>query len=368
MCIRDSPQLNILIITGTPTSTNFQHSPGVDLLRLPGIKMISGSAIKAEFAALDLSISIDALVKLRSQIILTAVTEFRPQLVVVDKEPNGLCNELLPLFGHKRQIGFALTLGLRDVLDDPAKMRQEWGLQECFQTIEQSYDAVWVYGLSQINNPLEGVTENPLILDKVEFTGYLGRQPGSVPLDLPQGFAFAPGEYALVTAGGGVDGEALYDWVIRAYEQDRTLTVPAYIVFGPFLPQELVEQFASRAAKLAMVHCDTWTHHMEAAMHHAAGVIAMCGYNTFVEVLTYNKRAVMVPRTFPRKEQWIRASSCAKVGMMHMMLFEDGVGPERMAEIIRGIHELPLPHQALESHMLDGLSRVCDLVLGEGDS
>ena len=46
-------------------------------------------------------------------------------------------------------------------------------------------------------------------------------------------------------------------------------------------------------------------------MERAAGVVAMGGYNTFCEILSFDKKALIVPRTRPRLEQFIRAARAA---------------------------------------------------------
>ena len=42
-------------------------------------------------------------------------------------------------------------------------------------------------------------------------------------------------------------------------------------------------------------------------MKKADAIVAMGGYNTFCEILSFDKRALIVPRTRPRLEQYIRA-------------------------------------------------------------
>lgn len=51
-------------------------------------------------------------------------------------------------------------------------------------------------------------------------------------------------------------------------------------------------------------------------LQNADRVIAMGGYNTTTEILSFNKRALIVPHITPRKEQWIRASSLAEMGVI----------------------------------------------------
>ena len=65
-------------------------------------------------------------------------------------------------------------------------------------------------------------------------------------------------------------------------------------------------------------------------MARSAGVVAMGGYNTFCEILSYDRPALIVPRTAPRMEQFIRAARAEELGLVRM-LPEDGrhdaVGP-----------------------------------------
>ena len=82
-------------------------------------------------------------------------------------------------------------------------------------------------------------------------------------------------------------------------------------------------EFMDRAAKLKRVDAITFHGQLEALMARAAGVVAMGGYNTFCEVLSLDKRALIVPRTEPRLEQFIRASRAADLGLVSM-LADDG--------------------------------------------
>ena len=67
--------------------------------------------------------------------------------------------------------------------------------------------------------------------------------------------------FILVTTGGGGDGEAIIDWVLRAYESDAQLPYPALLVLGPFMQSERQAEFLARAAKLKNVEA----HHLRRA-------------------------------------------------------------------------------------------------------
>ena len=49
-------------------------------------------------------------------------------------------------------------------------------------------------------------------------------------------------------------------------------------------------------------------------MEKSMAVVAMGGYNTFCEILTLDKPALIVPRSKPRQEQLIRARNAVRLG------------------------------------------------------
>ena len=134
-----------------------------------------------------------------------------------------------------------------------------------------------------------------------------------------------PGEpYILVTPGGGGDGDALIDWVLRAYESDPGIPHPALVVFGPFMNLERRLEFQERAARLDKVFAITFESRFERLLERALGVVAMGGYNTFCEILSFGKPALLVPRTEPRQEQSLRAERAAQLGLVQV-LADDGI-------------------------------------------
>ena len=58
-------------------------------------------------------------------------------------------------------------LGLRDVMDDPEILKQEWDRKNVFPALKDLYDEIWVYGPEGVCNPLEGMEVPQTVLDKV---------------------------------------------------------------------------------------------------------------------------------------------------------------------------------------------------------
>jgi len=97
-------------------------------------------------------------------------------------------------------------------------------------------------------------------------------------------------------------------------------------------------------------------------MSDAAGVVAMGGYNTFCEILSFNKRALIVPRTRPRLEQYIRASAARALGLANMLPEDGRRDASVMATALRQLPQQALPSEVIIPGLLDGLPNVNRLV------
>ena len=93
-------------------------------------------------------------------------------------------------------------------------------------------------------------------------------------------------------------------------------------------------------------------------MSRAIGVVAMGGYNTFCEIVSFDKRALIMPRTRPRMEQYIRAAKAEELGLA-AMLEDDGVRDwKKMATALRQLPQQSLPSEVVVPGLLDGLNNV----------
>jgi predicted glycosyltransferase len=100
----------------------------------------------------------------------------------------------------------------------------------------------------------------------------------------------------------------------------------------------------------------------------AAGVVSMAGYNTFCEILSFDRPALLVPRVAPRKEQWIRARRARDFGLVDMLLPHEAADPAVLARHLRDLPDRPGPMAAGAAPMLDGIDRICAAVRGVFES
>lgn len=362
--VQHDPGVSVLILSGSPIIGNFEFRERVDFVRIPGVIKLQNR----EYKPLKLPMDIEETVALRANIIRHTALSYEPDVFLVDKEPHGMRGEVLDTLIALKERGTQLVLGLRDILDDPVLLAPEWQNKNVLPTLENLYDEIWIYGLPQVSNPLEGLDLPAKVARKTVYTGYLRRElrSASLPLaDLP----FENKPYILVTAGGGGDGEQVFDWVLRAYENDPGQPVPAFFVFGPFLDPDLQAQFNARMARLDNVDSITFDNHPEAFISNASGIVAMGGYNTICEILSFDKPALIVPRTRPRLEQYLRASRMQEMGLVKMLmpdLPEILDNPQEdwkiMATALRHLPQQSLPSEVVVPGLLDGLRNVNRLV------
>jgi predicted glycosyltransferase len=307
-----------------------------------------------EYTSLNLHIDIDEMLAMRASIIRHTAEIFDPDLFIVDKEPLGLRGEVLETLQLLKSRGTPLVLGLRDVMDEPSALAPEWERKKVLPALDKLYDELWVYGLPQICDPLEGIKVPPSVRRKMVYTGYLERSasPNATLPEMPED------PFILVTPGGGGDGEDMVDWVLRAYESDPNLPHRALIVLGPFMNRDLQAEFMARASALPKVEALTFEAQLESLMSAASGVVAMGGYNTFCEILSFDRKALIVPRMVPRLEQFIRASRAQELGLVSM-LPDDGVrDAHAMATALRHLVQQQAPSDVIIPGLLDGLENV----------
>jgi predicted glycosyltransferase len=320
----------ILMIAGAREAAAFAMPPGVDCLTLPAF----GKRINGQYHARSLAVSLKTLVALRANTIRAAFESFQPDVLIVDKVPLGAFDELKPgvallhARGHTRCV-----LGLRDVLDDPVAARREWQLGQGDAAIRSYYDAVWVYGDPTVYDPVREYGFSRETAVKVRYTGYLDRRmqneaSASEDPDLLAELELPSGRLVLCMVGGGQDGQRLANAFARAKLPPDTNGV---IVTGPFMPleaQQSLHRIADTRPRLRVVE---FTTEPERLLRLADSVVAMGGYNTVCELLSFEKRTLIVPRVLPRREQLIRAERLRELGLLDM-LHPDNLTPKALAE------------------------------------
>lgn len=343
--------LSVLILTGSPIIGRFDFKARVDFVRIPGvIKLHDG-----DYTSLGLHIDLKDTLALRESIILHTAEAFRPDLFIVDKEPLGLKGEIESTLQMLLDKGIPSVLGVRDVLDSPRLLKPEWQSKGAIPALERYYREIWVYGDQAMGNPLAGLEVPAAVQQKIHYTGYLRRNlPETVASKYLQQ---TPVPYILVTPGGGGDGVEMVEAVLSAYEQCQDLPWHLLFVLGPFMAQAEQLRFQQRIDRLENASMLSFDNHMESLMNGAEAVVAMGGYNTFCEILSFNKRALLIPRIYPREEQLLRARHAQSLKLVSV-LEPEAMNVDSMCQALRALPQQSLPQQLMSRDFLSGLAAV----------
>ncbi|MEW6218317.1 MAG: glycosyltransferase [Thermodesulfobacteriota bacterium] len=350
------PEVNILILTGSPIVGRFSFPEQIDFVRIPG--MIKKT--NEEYLPLSIKIHPQHALSIRKSIITATARTFRPHLFIVDKEPLGLKREVLPtLHWLKRCFPEARTiLGLRDIMDDAATVRQDWEDKKVYSALADLYSEIWVYGNRELYDPIVEYGIPEAVARKMIFTGYIPRKTpeNDAVRRLKRDQGVANGErLVVVTTGGGGDGFAVMDTFLAMVEAAAgRLPFTSLLVTGPFMPRQERRDLAVRARRLG-VRILPFVRHMEGLLAAAELVVTMGGYNTICEILTQGKPSLIIPRETPRREQLLRAQALKRQGLVDFIPWGECT-PATMKEKILRILADPEPfRQAMARFPLTGL-------------
>lgn len=309
---------SILLIAGACEAGAFVMPPGVDCLTLPSLRKDG----EGNYTTRRLGIAIEDLVNLRTQAIAAALKSFKPDAFIVDKAPRGALRELEPVLAMlKANGGTRCILGLREVLDDPVAVWKEWGDLANEEAIREYYDAVWIYGDPRVYDTVAEYRLTGDVAAKTRYTGYFDQRrrlefvPG-LRDDPRKQLGLPPGELVLGMMGGGQDGAELAEAFARAVFPP---SMNAVLISGPFMPAVVQSRLRRLVAGRSRFRLLDFVAEPDLLLRHADRVVAMGGYNTVSEVLSFEKRALLIPRVAPRQEQLIRVKRLHELGLVDML-------------------------------------------------
>ena len=355
--VANHKDLSVLIISGSPVLEQFSFDQQIKVVSIPCIKKLSSG----RYTSHNKRIPLDATLKRRTEIIYETACTFKPNLFIVDKEPLGLGGEIKSTLRELNSANIPCVLGLRDVLDDPEKLKWEWKQKNAAIALEHLYSEIWIYGIPEIYEPLSRLDLPKTIHKKIVYTGYLRRTASATAECMPNFDKIKKSigkDFILVTPGGGGDGANFVDTIMGAYEMDDSIPYPALVILGPLMPRKQQRAFARRSQNIARVTTLTFDKRMENIMNEAVGVVAMGGYNTFCEILSFDKPALVLPRTAPRREQFIRAERAHQLGLISMVDIETTAQPGSMATALKHLPRQPVPSTQIIPGLLDGHTKL----------
>lgn len=348
--------VDILLITGTNKSNHFDTSEGIDCVTLPALHKNSEGGYEAK----RWQMSLDEIIKIRSQIILTTIQNFQPDILIVDNVPKGAMGELKTTLKYlRKETKTFCILGLRDILDEPTTVYKDWKKAKNEKAIRLYYDEVWIYGDPTIYDSIKEYDFAPDIINKFRYTGYLDQRSRLEFTSAKTNFNLKEKRLALCMVGGGQDGAKL---ALAFAQTVLSENIQGIIITGPFMPLEVQQQLKAYAKTRDDLWIFKYVPEPTLLLKQADWVISMGGYNTTCEILSFEKRALIIPRVYPRQEQLIRTQRLQELGLADM-LHPDELSPQSLGKWLQQEKKSPEVHQTIDFQGLKRipqyLSRIC---------
>ncbi len=353
-----NPEADVLLLSGVRESGAFKLPKGADSVTMPTyFKTKDG-----EYIPKSLGTDIKRLVKIRKEIIRASLEAFEPDIVVIDNVPRGAMSELDNILPELASRNTHIILGLRDIIDEPEAVKNQWEKLKNVEIIRLYFNSIWVYGDEKIYDFAKEYGLPDDISEKLRYVGYLDqtRRMEVHGLDTIDDHDLAK-PYAMCAVGGGQDGFELAKTFMQAQLPQGW---NGLLVTGALMPAAQREQLHEMAHQRHDIKVVDFVPEPLKLMNNAECIISMGGYNTTTEILSFNKRALVVPRINPRLEQWIRASRLAEMGIIDC-LHPDELTPEALTEWITNQHPQRNARETIRFNGLDNVAKEVAKILGK---
>jgi predicted glycosyltransferase len=298
---------HVVFVNGGRLPPGLAVPAGIEVIDLPALGMDDGHTLISRDAAHDVVQAQAA----RRERIERAVREHEPSLLLVELFPFGrkkFAGEILPMIRAAKRLGARVACSLRDILVDARPDQQHHDDRARWLT-DRYFDAVLVHADRKLAALEDSFRPRRALSTPLHYTGYV------VP-ERDASTTVARGDHLLVSAGGGIVGDALFRLALEA----RTLMrepMPLRIVAGPFLPEAQWRELRNTTAGATGVELLRQVPDMVAEMRRARASLSQCGYNTALDIVVAGVPALVLPyATATENEQASRALRLAALGVL----------------------------------------------------
>jgi len=356
---------DVVFLNGGRLPPGLPVPAGTRVIDLPPLGMDDGHTVVSRGAGHDVAQATTE----RRALIEAAVRRHRPAVLLVELFPFGrkkFVGEILPLIRlvkrqarRQGQPPARVVCSLRDILVDARPDQQHHDDRARWLT-DRYFDAVLVHADPALVRLEDSFRPRRPLRTPVHYTGYV------VPLRAAAAAALR-GPHLLVSAGGGIVGQGLFQAALQA----RLLLSeppPMRVIAGPFLPELEWLALQKSAQGMAGVELLRQVPDMVAEMRQARASISQCGYNTALDILVSRVPALVLPyATVTENEQSERASKLAALGAMMQLGATEGLaatpfGPPDPAQLAVAIAALLRFTPSATGLALDGATTSANLI------
>lgn len=336
---RRFPEASIMLLTDLAIIGKFKLPEQVDYVHLPGLTFEGDGSYRAR----NLNLKAKKTLRIRCKIAQSAAKTFKPQLVIVDRDPLTLPEEMRRNLAYIREVlpNTRIVWALPDVLGEPDDIVPAWKDGKIYKLLRHFVDEIWIFGCEGIF-PLANAYRFPETLRRrTVYTGYL-RLHRARKRETDEELAESSDSRPLVvlSAGSGVGGETLVDCYLRILEGLPSPPVRSVIITGPMMSRDAKKAFRERAKLIPDLIFHRFDKHVARYLRQADVVICNAGYNTLCDILTFDRKAILA---CSQKDSGEHRTRC-RFFMNHprlRILLDDAVNEHQLAATLWSLLEQP---------------------------
>jgi uncharacterized protein (TIGR00661 family) len=219
-----------------------------------------------------------------------------------------------------------------------------------------------VLGEADIFDPRSEYQFPKSVAEKVSFCGYMRREAGAksrqeirkkLQLEATQ-------RLVLVTLGGGEDAfETITKYLDGAARLTENWPIHSLIIYGPEMKKAHQLELLQASSGNQNITLMEFTNDLMSYLGAADVVVAMGGYNTICEILSLQKKAIVIPRVKPVQEQLMRAERMSERGFFKF-IHPDNLTSDGLMSAVKT--ELDSPQQPAAYLQLNAHHKITECV------
>jgi len=304
---------DVVFLNGGPLPEGQKPPERIEIINLPPLGFDSAMQLLSR----DGNHTVEQAQRRRMEIMREALSSVNPDVLLIELFPFGrkkFAAELMALLEDARALSNppVVVCSLRDILVERNQHHDELACHRA----NRYFDAVLVHSDARFARLEESFHPRAPLKVPVHYTGFVTREQKKIPD--PE---LKREPRIVVSAGGGLVGEALLRTAIQAYEFLHMPDKPEMrIIGGPFIPEQSWQDLEEVARGKQGVSLIRSVPNLAVELRSATASISQCGYNTAMDILRSHVPALVVPFSGEKQdEQTNRARRLERLGALRVL-------------------------------------------------
>jgi len=334
-------------------------SQGCEYIRIPSFNVPLSKGVGGVFwgPRSHFELSIEEAVKLRRQLITSALDAFAPDVLIIENRPLGMSDELDGILEHSSAAKFFLTRG---IMTNPSRVGRSYLSEVQRHALKTTFDGILVAVDRRVWDVAAEYDLDPQIANKLEYVGYLSEPIAAAQIkQLRAERGIRNGErWVVCSAGGGALGEHLIDEFTRIAGGLQDVVIDT--IQGPHSTSTWSASLTSTIEKpWGRFHSEN----RSLPLLHAAADLVICpGGSSLLEVMEGGATIITIP-VQPDKDDEQALSSSRLAGFYPITVLESYSDLEQTTKKVLGNLPPKLSIRETGALNVDGLQRARELIL-----